>query len=493
LKLWSARRQASRARSIVPTSDAVDRLGPLGNTLTPPLLKCMNAVFTVEFEDRRPRKTTLTKPGEVLQRSPRIMWLSRGMLRRGCFSVRFAGRVVACCLILSLIVPGCSKKGGAAKVTPQPRIGFALADMRRDGNQVLKKEVTSRAGADKVRILWRDAKNDPMQQESDIEALLKQKARVVVLQPVDPRAAPALIRRLTTARTRIVTLETLPANSPLDGYVASDHTRAGELAARLVAERLPAGQPARVLLLQGDTADSKAREIAAAARAVLGSVPSVTVEASEQPRYDPAAAGTAVEQALARGPVDAVVATDSRLIVGALDILRTRDLLERVLTVGVGANRNALGALLAGEHDAEVDVRPDLLGRYVYDAALGLAREGRWNYDTRVASGDYSIPARIVPVRLIRPENTYLLEEQLKGVGPPPRKEKKGPSREGRQGQSPEQGQGGEEGQGVTKDKKKTKLKITTQEGKTVEVEIEGEVKKIESTPGGTPSGGGDR
>ncbi|MGQ9755008.1 MAG: sugar ABC transporter substrate-binding protein [Desulfotomaculales bacterium] len=403
--------------------------------------------------------------------------------------MRLAGKIVACCLVLALIVPGCRKKEGAAKITPQLRIGFALADMRRDGNRVLKTEVTRRAGKDRVRVLWRDAKNDPVQQESDIETLLKQKVKVVVLQPVDPRAAPALVRRLATARTRVITLETLPANSPLDGYVASDHTRAGELAARFVTERLPAGKPARVLLLQGDTADSMAREIAAAARAALGGVASLSVEASEQPRYDPAAAGSAVQQALAKGPVDAVIATDSRLIVGALDLLRTRDLLERVLTVGVGANRNALGALLAGEHDAEVDVRPDLLGRYLYDAALGLARDGRWNYDTRVSSGDYSIPARIVPVRLIRPENTFLLEEQLKGVSPPPRNKKR-PSGEGGQGQSSGQGQGGAEGEGAA-GQRKTKLRITTQEGKTVEVKIEGEVKKIESTPAGGPAGGG--
>ncbi|MEW5762348.1 MAG: substrate-binding domain-containing protein [Bacillota bacterium] len=400
--------------------------------------------------------------------------------------MRFAGKIAAFCLILALIAAGCSKKGGAAKITPQPRIGFALADMRRDGNQMLRKAVTSRAGADRVRLIWRDARNDPAQQESDIENLLKQKVKVVVLQPVDPRAAPAIVRRLATARTKVVTLETLPANSPLDGYVASDHARAGELAARFVTGQLPAGRPARVLLLAGDTADSMAREIVAGAQAVLGTNPSVSVEVTEQPRYDPAAAGAAVEAALARGPVAAVIATDSRLVTGALDVLRTRRILEQVLTVGVGANRDALGALLAGEHDAEIDVRPDLLGQYVYDAALGLAREGRWNYDTRVASGDYSIPARIVPVRLIRPDNVYLLEEQLRGASPPPRKKK------GRQGEGG--GQGGTQGaggQGKDAGKKKTKLKITTQEGKTVEVEIEGEVKKIETSPGGGAAGGG--
>lgn len=414
------------------------------------------------------------------------------MLRREVSVVRLAGKIAACCLILALIGAGCSKKKGAAKVTPQPRIGFALADMRRDGNQVLKKTVTSRAGRDKVRVIWRDARNDPVQQESDVETLLRQKAKVVVLQPVDPRTAPAMIRRLATARTKIVALETLPANSPLDGYVASDHARAGELAARFVMERLPAGRAARVLLLRGDPADSMAREITAGVQAVLGAARSVSVEASEQPRYDPVAAGAAVEGALARGPVDAVIATDSRLIVGALDALRARGLLEKVITVSVGANRAAVGALLAGEHDAEVDVRPDLLGQYVYDAALGLAREGRWNYDTRVASGDYSIAARIVPVRLIRPENSFLLEEQLKGAGLPPGKGKKGRSTEGGQGQSQGQSQG-QGAQGGEKGKKKTRLRITTQEGKTVEVEIDGEVKKIESVPGGetSPGGGG--
>ncbi|SHI55337.1 sugar ABC transporter substrate-binding protein [Desulfofundulus thermosubterraneus] len=453
-------------------------------------------------------------------------------------------------LAVLLILTGCPGRGEQEQqMTPQLRIAVSLADMQRDGNQIIKQVMNRRRREEKMDITWLDAKNDPAQQEKQLQQLAGRRVKAVVLQAVDPASAPRLVQQLVQNNIKVVALETLPANTPVDAYVASDHARAGELQVQFINEalrqaagmpagpgassggqggqtggqgqgdqagggqgqgtaqmtmpgrQLPSRRPLNVMILAGDPRDNAAREIVFAARKALEANPQVrVVEEAQQPGNQPAMASLAVQQALARfnNKIDVILASDSRLATAAVEVLKAAGLNNRVLTVGVGADREASRALRAGEHDAEVDTRPDLLGQYALDAAVGLAKTGYWQYDTRVISGDYSIPARIVPVRLIQSANAYLLQErwgkemeQKQGGGQGQGEGQAGGSDQG----SSSSNQSGQQG-GEGKQKPRTTLRITTREGKTVEVQIQGEVERIESVEGGgaqqmpVPAGG---
>ncbi len=447
-----------------------------------------------------------------------------------------------------LMLTGCPGRGEQQQMTPQLRIAVSLADMQRDGNQIIKQVMNRRKHEEKVDIIWLDAKNDPAQQEKQLQQLAGRRIKVVVLQAVDPGQAPRLVQQLVQNNIKVVALETLPADTPVDAYVASDHARAGELQARFIDEalkqaagmpagtgasssgqgqgqsggqnggqgrggdraggggqgqsaarmtmpgmQLPSRRPLNVMILAGDLRDNAAREIVAAVREALEGNPQVrVVEETRQPGNEPAMASLAVQQALIKfnNKIDVILASDSRLAMAAVEVLKAAGLDNRVLTAGVGADKESSRALLAGEHDGEVDTRPDLLGQYALDAAVGLAKTGHWQFDTRVTSGDYSIPARIVPVRLIQSANAYLLQErwgkevvQKQDGGQGQSESQTGGSDQG--GSSPDQGsqQSGQAGGG--KQKPRTTLRITTREGKTVEVQIQGEVQRIESVEGG--------
>jgi len=155
------------------------------------------------------------------------------------------------------------------------------------------------------------------------------------------------------------------------------------------------------------------------------------------------------------------------------------------------------------------------MAQYILDAAVSLAKTGHWQYDTRIGNGNYSVPAKITPVRLIDQSSAYLLEQRWgKEIRPEQGTKSSGQGQGQGQGESqdggsessgegsPDQGegeqgegeQGGREGGGnqtAGGKQKTTKLRITTQEGKTVEVEIPGEIKRIESTRGGQAQQGG--
>ncbi|MFZ5900712.1 sugar ABC transporter substrate-binding protein [Desulforudis sp. DRI-14] len=407
-------------------------------------------------------------------------------------------RVLAGVIIISLFLTGCPGKKQAERKPAEkpPKIAFAVADMRRDGTQAMKKAVDQAAKKDRIRVTWLDAKGDPLQQERDVQELIKKKVDAVVIQFVDPVGGDALVRQLQMNRIKVIALETLPPNEPVEGYIASNHRLAGELQARFVVdERGPNG--GNVLILQGDPQDPMAREITDAARSALEENGySVTVES--HPRYDPKLVSQTVEKALAVGNWAAVLANESRMAVAAVEVLRTRGQTREVLTAGVGADQTAAQALMAGQHDAEIDVMPEMIGRFAFDAAKAVAREGRWNFEAQTTNGVSGVPTRIIPVRLITQENMFLLAERMQqggqrgGQGGGQQGGQGGQSGGGQQGgqqggQSGGQGGGGQQGGG----RQQTKVMITTQDGKTMEINVPGEIKKIESMPAGQQGGQG--
>lgn len=385
-------------------------------------------------------------------------------------------------VLLVGLTGGCSRKPERKPVVPLVKIGLSVADATRDGNVIVRKVVEEKGRAGRVKVVFADAGGDSLRQEKDLERLVKkERVKAVVVQFVDPAAAGGMVRRLREVGVKVVALETLVPDAPLDAYVASDHARAGELLGRFVVESLPGGgtSPARVLFLGGDPSDPGMAAVEAAFRGVLGAYPAVVVTVEKVPRSDPRAVGPLVTGTLDRygNAVDAVAAADSRFAVATVEVLRARGLIGRVVTAGVGADRRATDLMSAGQHGAEVDVQPEMLGIAALRAAVDLVRRGEWAYETRVATGDFSVPAQIIPVRLIRPANLYLLTERWRKYGGGGGSRKGSPRDEGSAAGSGQEGsKGGKEGM-----TKKTRLRVTTRDGKTVEVEIPGEIKKIET------------
>lgn len=449
---------------------------------------------------------------------------------------------LAALFMIILVCSGCPDKGEQKPYAPPLKIAVSMADMERDGNKIVKKVMDGRKKEDKADITWLDAGNSQSKQEEQLDKLGDKKVKAVVFQPVNPVTGPDLMRKLVEKNIRVVALDTMPVDVPVDAYVASDHKLAGQLLARfaIMSARKSAGLsvppdstdyqgggqgqskppeaqlggklPIGVVLLSGDPKDMAAREIAAAARAAVQGSAEVRLVAEEAvPQGDPARVPGLLQklQAEKGNTVQAILATDSGLAMAAVEALKAAGLNDRILTAGVGADEKASRALEKGDHDAEVDTRPDLLGQYAMDAAMGLARDGRWEYDGQVANGSYSVPSRITPVRLITSENVYLLKQRWEGEKGKKEEKggggKEGGSEGGSSGESEKESGGGEDQQGSQQGSsqggeqgkqgqgKKTMLRITTQDGKTMEVQIDGEVKKIESMGGGQGQGQGQQ
>lgn len=386
---------------------------------------------------------------------------------------------------------GCSDKEEQKLLFPTVKIGVCLAGTREDGNQVIRKVLDKRKDKEQAEIIWLDAQNDFKQQEKQITELIKRRVKVIVWQPVEAEKCLPLVQKLKQKKIKLVVLNNLPFNAPVDACVTFDHARTGQLLGRFVDEalttlpqdRLPARRPLNILTLKGPAEDKTTAEIADALYTSLQGNSKVRLVAEEEfTAADINQDNQKIQQRLESKikQTDVILATDSRLSEAAVAVVKAKGLAGQVLTAGVGAGLKASQAILKGEHEAEVDLMPELMAQSIFDAAQSLAKTGYWQYTTQVVNGDYNIPAQITPVRLINRENLYLLEERWgkelkKEVKESEKGNQKGPVQEGEEqkSSSPDKGEG--------ELKPKTTLRITTQEGKTVEVQIPGEVKSIET------------
>lgn len=442
-------------------------------------------------------------------------------------------------LLILLIVTGCPGPEQQAQQKPEAqqktKIGVSLASMEFDGNQTIKKLMDERAKKDKVKLIWTDAKMDPAQQEKDVDKLIKQKVKTIILQAVDPIEGATLVDKIVQAKIKVIGLETLPLNAPLDGYVAADHVRAGELQGKYVLMQIDGqasssssnqnqgnqqqqdgqsgGQQGqqqalvgknnvKVLILKGDPSDPVSTLIARGAEDILKQSKNIEqIKIEEHPQGDPNMAQMTVQNILKAGTIDAILATDDRIADAAIKALKSQNMAQQVVTVGVGADQKITQALSEGDHDAEIDIMPEQLANFALDAAQDLADKGNWNFDSRIQNGNYDIPSKIIPVRLIEKDQVQLLEARWGKQKQQSQQQQGGGEQQGGQSQqgSPEGGsqegsqgasQGGsQQGQGSGGQGKKSKLKIVTQDGKVMEVEVDGEIQKIEQDGGGGEQG----
>ncbi|MBO8138795.1 MAG: substrate-binding domain-containing protein, partial [Desulfotomaculum sp.] len=238
------------------------------------------------------------------------------------------------------------------------------------------------------------------------------------------------------------------------------------------------GRPMKVVVLQGDSNDQMAREITAAVNSSLQKIENIDVVVSQpHPRWDANLAKSTMQQILSgKQKIDAVLANDSSLAVAAVEVLKQFGMERRVITVGAGAASKAVQAIMSGEHDAEIDNRPDMLAMAAYDAAVAMAQGRAFDYDIMVNNGDYTVPAKVVPPRLVQQDNVYLVQDRVE------KKEQQDKDQQQNQNQQQQQ-------QGQMGGQQQTTLRITTSEGKVVEVQIEGEVQSIQSQTGGMQQG----
>ena len=216
------------------------------------------------------------------------------------------------------------------------------------------------------------------------------------------------MREAAAAGIPVVAMDRLPVGASVRLYVTADNRRAGRLQAQYLADKL--GGKGGVVLLEGEAGNSVARDITAGNLDVLARYPEMRIvlrRAHKNWARDLARITTEDAYVKDADEIKGILANNSGMAMGALEAVESRR---------PPATAVVIGALAAGRLAADVDKMPTEIARASYEAALSLARGERVSGDATLDNGGVTVDVKLVPVRLITPDNVRPVMEYRWGT-----------------------------------------------------------------------------
>ena len=289
-----------------------------------------------------------------------------------------------------------------------------MASMEEEVFTIMKEAMMDLKNRDNVEIIWLDANKKEEKQKQDIDYLLKQNVDVIVINPVNSNKSSKLVEKIQKAGIPVVSIDRFVENTNLSGYITADNFRVGTEQAKYLSEQID--HQGEIVVLKGDKENNVAYEITNGNKEVLKKELKIQIVAEKWHKgWSPELAEITVRKALEEYPdIKGILANNSDMAMAAVKVLKEKKMIERIITVGADASKEACIAIAKGEHDADVDKMPYILGLTTFKAAIMIARKKTWYYDQRIKSGEYSIPVKITPVLLIDKYNIVALKDRWK-------------------------------------------------------------------------------
>lgn len=307
--------------------------------------------------------------------------------------------------------------GGCSSRPRPPKIGVSVATMQEAVYSFMRRAMLEKSAADGSDLIWVSAENSEAKQKSDVEGLIAQGVDVLILHAVNTATAGELVREAVAAGIPVIAMDRLPVGASVALYVTADSRRVGQLQAQYLAEKL--GGKGGVVLLEGEDGNSVAREITRGNLETLAKYPDIKIVLRRSHKnWARDLARMTTEDAFAhdKGGIQGILANNSGMAMGALEAVESRHLPAPVYVIGADADRDACEALAAGRLAADVDKMPTEIARATYEAAQRVIRGGSAGGDATIDNEGAKVAVRLVPVRLITPENVRPVMEYRWGT-----------------------------------------------------------------------------
>jgi D-xylose transport system substrate-binding protein len=313
-------------------------------------------------------------------------------------------RLASLCILASFAVPlltSCKKQEG-------PQVAFLLSTLQEERYQKDVKYFEARAKELGLRVVTLAADNDNAKQIAQVEDVLTQGAKVLVIQPTDSQAASSYVRLAHERGAKVVAYDRAIIAADLDYYVSHDSYRVGVLQAQ--AALAATANKGKYVILSGQAGHSVATEITRGYKDTLAPYVArgeieVVLEQSHS-AWSPEQALRTVEDALTRSgnKIDAILANNSGMARGAVQAISAAGL-AKVFIAGADADAANINFVCQGKQTIEVlkDIEP--LARTAAETAKQLFDGESPMAGSSIALGGKSVPVAAVRVEVVTPDN----------------------------------------------------------------------------------------
>ena len=324
-------------------------------------------------------------------------------------------RSSGCCVLLPFIlIPGLLLSISALRAQDKPapsqnlKIGFLMDSLKVERWQTDLDKFQKRAGELGADVLIETAEGDDELQLQQAQKLLGAGVKSLVLVPHDAEKAVRIVEAAKAKQVPLLCYERLVRNPNVSLFVGVDASAVGSLQASSLAQLAPMGN---YVLIAGSPADMNARILHNAQWRVLrplvdrGDIKIVSDSWSKD--WNPSEAYTHMTDAieLAKGKIDAVVASNDGTAGGAIQALSEHNLAGKVLVSGQDADLAAIIRILDGTQTMTVYKPLGSQAKLAADAAFALAKGEPVKTSDSFPIGDKAVPAILLKPVVVTKEN----------------------------------------------------------------------------------------
>jgi len=257
--------------------------------------------------------------------------------------------------------------GGAGSAKPLVGVDYPRSDTDFWNSYI--KYTPQFAGEEGVELKTTNSQNDVATLASNVQTLISQNVKGVVMAPQDTAAVVPTLQTLQQRKIPVVSVDTRPDSGKVSMIVRADNRAYGEKACQLLGTKLDG--KGKVVMLQGDLASINGRDRTEAFNDCMKkNFPNITVF-GEDTKWDAAAAASKLQTRLAANPdIKGVYMESSFALAGTLQILRQRGVLvppsdpKHVFVVSNDGIPQELKEIRAGNIDATVSQPADQYAKY---------------------------------------------------------------------------------------------------------------------------------
>lgn len=287
-------------------------------------------------------------------------------------SIAFAA--AACAL-----VAGCSSSAGGGASGGKPLVGVDYPRSDSDFWNAYINYVPKMANQVGVDIKTTNSQNDISKLQSNVQTLVSEGVKGVVIAPQDTAAVAPTLQQLEAKNIPAVSVDTRPDTGKVYMVVRADNVAYGEKACKYIGDTLHG--TGSVVMFEGDLASINGRDRSTAfSQCMKSSYPNMKVFA-EPTKWDPPTAVTQLQSVLAGHTINAIYMEASIYLPSTLQLLKQKGLLKpagqsgHIVIVSNDGVPAEYQAIKAGEMDATVSQPADLYAKvalqYIKDAIDG--------------------------------------------------------------------------------------------------------------------------
>jgi D-xylose transport system substrate-binding protein len=250
---------------------------------------------------------------------------------------------------------------GAVSVENGFKIGLLLPESKTTRYETFDRpfiEAKLKALCAKCEVLYQNADQDAAKQLSQAESMFTQGVKVLILDPVDAKAAEGIVSNAKGRSIPVISYDR-PASGPVDYYVSFETKKVGEIQGQALLDAVSkGGDPKRgqIVMINGSPTDPNAGEFKAGAHAILDGKVNIGKE-YDTPDWSPDKAQQEMEQAITaigKDNIIGVYAANDGTAGGAIAAMRGAGFTTIPFITGQDAELAAIQRIVAGQQGMTV-------------------------------------------------------------------------------------------------------------------------------------------